>query len=324
MIRPPGFWAYGGGKLAPRLLSPIAALTARMTAHRVARPGFHAAVPVICCGNATVGGAGKTITAIDLAARLSARGIAVHLLTRGFGRASAGLLRVDPKRHRASDVGDEPLLLAAAAPTWVCADRANSARAAVDAGAQLLVMDDGMQNPSLHKDLSLLIIDGASGFGNGRLLPAGPLREPVRACAARASAAILIGEDRTGARAMLPDSLPVLLATLEPDAAIAGLRHRRAFAFAGIGHPEKFFAMLERSSVVLAGKCGFADHHPYTRHHIQTLLDQASALDAALVTTQKDHVRIDPDLATHIIPVGVTLAWEDEAALDACLAPSLP
>jgi tetraacyldisaccharide 4'-kinase len=324
MIRPPGFWAHGGGRAAPLLLSPIAALTALVTSHRLSSPGFHAEVPVICCGNATVGGAGKTITAIDVAARLSARGIAVHLLTRGFGRASAGLLRVDPERHRAGEVGDEPLLLAAAAPTWVCADRSQSARAAVAAGAQMLVMDDGMQNPTLHKDLSLLIIDGATGFGNGRLLPAGPLRESVRACAARASAAVLIGEDRTGALGMLPDPLPVLLATLEPDAAIDPLRHRRAFAFAGIGHPEKFFAMLERSGVVLAGKRSFADHHPYTRQHIMALLDQAAALDAALVTTQKDQVRIDPDLAAHIVPVGVTLAWKDEAALDACLTPILP
>jgi tetraacyldisaccharide 4'-kinase len=323
MIRPPGFWAYGSGSVAPLLLSPLAALTARITARRIARPGFHPPVPVICCGNATVGGAGKTITAIHLVRRLTARGLAVHLLTRGFGRGSAGLVRVDPKRHLASEVGDEPLLLAAAAPTWVCADRAQSAKAAVAAGAQILVMDDGMQNPTLHQDASLLIIDGATGFGNGHVLPAGPLREPVIACAARASAAVLIGEDRTGARAMLPDHLPLLLATLEPDSAIASLRHRRALAFAGIGHPEKFFAMLERAGLVLAGKRGFADHHRYTHQQIRALLDQASALDATLVTTQKDYVRIDPDLGTHITPVGVTLAWKDEAALDACLAPIL-
>ena len=162
------------------MLSPLAAVTAAATAHRVTRPGWRAAVPVICCGNVTVGGAGKTTLALDLGARLSARGHLVHFLLRGY----RGVVR-GPHRVTAGDtatmVGDEALLLAAVAPTWIGADRAASARAAVAAGAQVLVLDDGLQNPGLHKDLSLLVVDGATGFGNGRVLPAGPLREPVAA-----------------------------------------------------------------------------------------------------------------------------------------------
>ncbi len=163
----------------PRLLAPFSALTAGITARRVARPGWRAPVPVICCGNATVGGAGKTTLALDLARRLAARGVAVHCLTRGYGGRVGTVLRVASGVHPASLVGDEPLLLAAVAPTWVGRDRAASARAAAAADAAALVMDDGLQNPGLAKDLAFLVVDGAAGFGNGRLLPAGPLREPV-------------------------------------------------------------------------------------------------------------------------------------------------
>ena len=189
---PPGFWGRDG--VLPRLLSPLAAVTAAVTAWRVARPGWRAPVPVICCGNVTVGGAGKTTVALDLGARLAARGRAVHFLLRGYGGSVRGPHRV-AAGDTAARVGDEALLLAEVAPTWIGADRAASARAAVAAGAQVLVMDDGLQNPGLHKDLSLLVVDGASGFGNGRVLPAGPLREPVAAGAARCQAAVLIGPD---------------------------------------------------------------------------------------------------------------------------------
>src|SRR5271165_2755107 len=167
----PNFWQTGG--LLSDSLAPFGAITAALTARRVARPGWHAPVPVICVGNAVVGGAGKTPVVLDLAARLSARGVAVHCLTRGYGGAARGAARVDSARHTAADVGDEALLLAARAPTWAGADRAATARAAVAEGAQALLMDDGLQNPSLEKTASLLVIDGGAGFGNGRLLPAG-------------------------------------------------------------------------------------------------------------------------------------------------------
>jgi tetraacyldisaccharide 4'-kinase len=320
MMRQPAFWQHGRGGLTALALSPVATLVGRATARRVAQPGFAAPVPVICCGNATVGGAGKTIVASELAARLLAHGVRVALLTRGFGGKSRGLLRVDPARHRAADVGDEALLLAALAPTFVCADRAAAARAAVAAGAQALIMDDGMQNPGLVKTLSLLVVDGATGFGNGRVLPAGPLRETVAACAARAGAAVLIGPDRTGARALLPPTLPVLCATLRPAPGIDALRGLRVLAFAGIGHPDKFFAMLAHAGVVLAATEAFGDHHHYSETEVGRLIRRAASLDAVPVTTPKDHVRLGAEQAGLVTAIGVSLAWDDEAAVEALLA----
>ncbi|MDE2581170.1 MAG: tetraacyldisaccharide 4'-kinase, partial [Rhodospirillales bacterium] len=212
MPRAPRFWdAEVGGGALPALLAPLAALVAAATARRVARPGWRAPVPVLCVGNATVGGAGKTTVALDLAARLARAGRTPHVLLRGYRGTMRGVRRVAPG-DSAALVGDEALLLAEVAPTWVGADRAASARAAVAAGAGALVMDDGLQNPGLVKDVALLVIDGGFGFGNGRVLPAGPLREPVAAAAARCAAAVLIGEDRHGARAALQPALPVLRA----------------------------------------------------------------------------------------------------------------
>ena len=320
MIRQPHFWSHGHGGALAALLSPLSAITAAATARRVATPGYTATVPVICCGNATVGGAGKTTLALDIAARLQARGHDVHMLTRGWGGSARGLHRVDLRHNDAGMVGDEALLLAAVAPTWVSADRAAAARAAIQAGAQVLVMDDGLQNPTLAKTLSLLVIDGTTGFGNGHVLPAGPLREPVCACAARAGAGVLIGTDWTGALALLPPTLRVLRACLVPGPGIEALRGRRVFAFAGIAHPKKFFTMLSDASVVLVETQAFADHHPYDAEEVQSLITCATAMNAQLVTTPKDHVRLAPAHAAAITPVGVSLAWDDEPAFDTLLA----
>ena len=206
-MRAPEFWSGKPGVVAA-LLSPIAALYAATTARRMTRHGQKLALPVICCGNATAGGAGKTTVALDLGERLSARGLAPHFLLRGYGGKLKGPARVDPAAHDSRAVGDEALLLAAIAPTWVSADRAAGGAAAERAGAQAIIMDDGLQNPTLEKTLSLLIIDGSYGFGNGRVIPSGPLREPVAAAAARCQAAVLVGEDETGALAQLPPGLP--------------------------------------------------------------------------------------------------------------------
>jgi tetraacyldisaccharide 4'-kinase len=321
-MTPPGFWRYGTRSPLPALLSPLSMLAARITQARVSRPGWAAAVPVLCCGNATVGGAGKTTLALDLGARLIARGLTMHFLTRGHGGAARGCLRVDPEVHDAAMVGDEALLLAAIAPCWVGADRAVSARAALADGAHILVMDDGLQNPSLVQTCPILVIDGASGFGNGRVLPAGPLREPVAAAAARASAAVLIGPDATGALALLPPSLPVLRAWLVPGA-IAGLPSRRVLAFAGIARPEKFFASVGQAGLELAGKQEFADHHAYSAREMRTLGARAAGLGAILLTTPKDHVRIAAEHRGTVHVLGVSLGWEDEAALDRMLDQAL-
>jgi 3-deoxy-D-manno-octulosonic-acid transferase len=320
----PGFWRHDTSSPLPRLLAPAAGIVAATTARRMRRPGWRAPVPVICCGNAGVGGAGKTTLCLDLAHRLQARGFAVHLLTRGYRGSAAGVLRVDPARHSAAQVGDEPLLLAAAAPTWRGADRAEAARRAVEAGAQVLVMDDGLQNPLLEKTLSFLVIDGGFGFGNGRVLPAGPLRETVAAAAARCDAAVLIGEDVAGALGQMRATLPTLHARLQPGPGLAALAGHRVVAFAGIGRPEKFFAMLNDAGVELAEQIAFPDHHAFTAAELAAILDRAETSRAWAVTTPKDLVRIPPSLHRQIRAVGVSLAWHSEAALEAMLDRSLP
>jgi tetraacyldisaccharide 4'-kinase len=316
-MRPPAFWNEGGwtaGGWVSRMLLPAAAVTERITARRVGQPGWQAPVPVLCCGNAGVGGAGKTTLALDLLRRLQLRGGRPHALLRGYGGRERGPILVQPGLHDAARVGDEALLLAEQAPTWVSADRAAGAWAAAEEGADAIVMDDGLQNPGLVKDCSLLVIDGGYGFGNGRLLPAGPLREPVATAAERCRAAVLIGTDARGALAMLPPSLPVLRAELVPD--LAGLDlNRDYFAFAGIGRPEKFFAGLRAAGVTLAGRRAFPDHHPYTPADLAGLARDAGRAGATLLTTPKDMVRLNPTQRRRIAVAGVTLAWQDEAAL---------
>jgi tetraacyldisaccharide 4'-kinase len=316
-MRAPGFWQRDG--VLPRLLSPFSAIVAGATARRVARPGWRAPVPVICCGNVTVGGAGKTTLALDLGRRLAARGVAVHFLSRGYGGRARGPLRVDPATHDAALVGDEALLLAEIAPAWVAADRAAGARAAIAAGAGALVLDDGLQNPTLEKTFSILVIDGGTGFGNGRVMPAGPLREPIDAGAARCRAAVLIGADRTGIFPGLSQALPVLRATIAPDVDAAALSGRRVLAFAGIAHPEKFFGTVREIGADVAGTQALPDHHPYSAEECRALLQRAESLGAILVTTAKDAVRWHGALRPFLTVLGITLAWDDPPALDALL-----
>jgi len=317
-MRPPAFWQTDG--LLPRLLAPIAAAAAAVTARRVAGPGWRAPAPVLCCGNAGVGGAGKTTLVLDLARRLQRRGIAVHCLSRGYGGRVRGVLRVDPIRHDAAQVGDEPMLLAEVAPTWVGADRAAAARAAVAAGAKALLMDDGLQNPSLEKTASLLVIDGAVGFGNGRVMPAGPLREPAQAAAARCRAGVLIGPDRARARLAVP-GLPLLEASLVPDRRLDGVR---VFALTGIARPGKFHATLRDAGAELAGFRAFPDHHRFSPRELDRVLADAAELHAIPLTTPKDAVRM-PDIVRAVVEVlGVRLEWRDEAALNRLLDEVFP
>jgi tetraacyldisaccharide 4'-kinase len=320
-MRAPDFWTGDGSGIAPILLSPIAALYASATARRVAKPGWHAPVPVICCGNATAGGAGKTTLALDIARRLANRGVAVHFLTRGYGGKLRGPVRVEPGKHDSTAVGDEALLLASEHPTWVAGDRAAGARAAVETGAQAIVMDDGLQNPTLEKDLSFLTIDGTYGFGNGRVIPAGPLREPVRAAAARAQAAVLIGEDECGALAHLPPGQPVLRARMVPGPEARGLAGQAVFAFCGIANPRKFFTTLSESGAIIAGRASYADHYPYDAGDLRELMAEADRLRAIPVTTRKDFVRIPPAFRARVTVVTVGLAWDEPAMLEAMLDP---
>ena len=295
------------------MFSPIGAA---LTARRVARPGWRAPVPVICCGNATVGGAGKTTLVVDLARRLTSRGIAVHILTRGYGGGARKGRRVTAA-DTARDAGDEAVLLAQVAPTWIGADRGATARAAVAAGAEVLLMDDGLQNPSLEKSFSLLTVDGRTGFGNGRVLPAGPLREPPEAAAARCAAAIVIGPVDADTLNRLPPDLPVLRADLVQGPEIAALSGRRVLAFTAIAIPDKFFRALREAGVLLVGTQAFGDHHVFTAQEIARLETSARRLDAILAATPKDAVKLPATLNVSIL--GVHLEWADEAAVEALL-----
>jgi tetraacyldisaccharide 4'-kinase len=314
VIPAPAFWTRDGG--LARALSPFSRIVTAINAGRMARCGWHAPVPVICCGNATVGGAGKTTLALELARRLTLRGIAVHVLLRGYRGSARGPRRVIPDDSPAT-TGDEALLLAEAAPTWTGGDRAASAKAAVASGAEVLLMDDGLQNPSLEKTMSLLVVDGATGFGNGRVLPAGPLREPVASAASRCRAVVLIGPDSSGALAQLPPDLPILRADLVQGDEIASLAGRRVLAFAGIAIPDKFFSALERAGVELVGRAAFADHHAFNSIELARLEADARALDAVLVTTPKDAVRLPTGI--NVVVVSVRLVWDNEAAIDTLL-----
>ena len=314
-MRAPGFWHAPPG-LASALLAPLGWLYAAGTARRVARPGWRAPVPVICCGNAVAGGSGKTTLALEIGARLLARGSRVAFLTRGHGGTLRGNARV--QGTDAARFGDEALLLAALAPTYAGADRAASARLAVAEGAEMLVMDDGLQNPTLAKTLSLLVIDGAAGFGNGCVIPAGPLREPVSAAASRCEAAVLIGADSAGALAALPPGLPVLRASLHADARAAALAGQRVLAFAGIGRPTKFAETLRAAGVEVTGLRGFPDHHRYTPGELAALRAEAAGMGLVLVTTPKDAARLPPGFAA---VAGVELVWDDPGALAALLPP---
>ncbi len=317
-MRAPRFWRHDAAPLVPALLSPFSRLTAAATARRVSRPGWRASVPVLCCGNVTVGGSGKTTLALDLLRRLTERGAAPHALLRGYGGAARGVRRVLPDDD-AAETGDEAQLLARLAPTWTGADRAAAARAAVAAGAGALVLDDGLQNATLRKDASLLVIDGGFGFGNGRVLPAGPLREPVAAGAARCRAAVLIGDDQAGAAAALPPALPVLRARLVPGPATMTLRGRRVLAFAGIGRPEKFFATLREAGAELVGGVPFADHHRFAARELDALVRDAQRLGAVLTTTAKDAVRLPPAVRDAVFVADVVLDWETPEEIEAIL-----
>jgi tetraacyldisaccharide 4'-kinase len=279
----PDFWQHRGA--LARLLAPLGALHgASVPIRRVVAKPFDPGVPVICVGNLTAGGTGKTPVAIAIADALRARGRKPFFLTRGYGGSARGPALAS-RAHSAAVMGDEALLLARHAQTVVARDRAAGARLAVEKGTDVIVMDDGHQNFTLHKTLSLVVVDAQTGFGNGLQIPAGPLRESVRQGFARADAVVLVGE---GGPDLKGFNGPVLRAHLVADgAAFAG---QQVFAFAGIGRPGKFFAALEQAGAQMTGSCAFPDHHPYTEEELLQL--RAVAGDAHLVTTQKDFVRM--------------------------------
>ncbi|MBC7520188.1 MAG: tetraacyldisaccharide 4'-kinase [Sandarakinorhabdus sp.] len=313
----PGFWWRARAGWQSWLLAPLGALYAAITARRMARPGWRASVPVICCGNPTVGGSGKTILALDIGARLLVRGRKPAFLTRGYGGTQRLPIRV--AGQSVAEIGDEALLLAACAPTYVGADRAATARLAIADGADVLVLDDGLQNPTLAKDFSFLVVDGAAGFGNACPIPAGPLRETLPAAIARSDLAVVIGDDATGAATQL-GGLQVLAARLLADTDLTG---RKVYAFAGIGRPAKFGETLAAAGANVVQVHAFPDHHPYSDADLHLVLNAAAALCATPVTTPKDATRLGENLRDRFEVVGVTLAWTDPAAIEAALSRAL-
>ncbi len=329
-MQPPEFWYNQKGSLLSALLAPAGWLYGLGGAIRQdrARP-WQAPVPIICVGNLVAGGQGKTPTALSIGAALKSKGKNIHFLSRGYGGSLTGPLQVDLANQTTNDVGDEPLLLAEIAPAWICADRQAGVEAACGAGAEIIVMDDGFQNPAVKKDLSIIVIDGETGFGNGRLIPAGPLREGVAVGLSRAQAVVIIGEDRFKlhdalreiARSSNQTPVETLTARLKPDRTAAALKDEKVYAFAGIGRPKKFFNTLLEIGVDIVGAKAFDDHHPYTENEINILLATAKQEGARLVTTAKDHVRLPADLKKDVEIVSVTLDWTDASALDSLLKP---
>ena len=316
----PNFW----GKEQPdwRTKALLPASWVYHAGHRIryasSRPK-RAGVPVICVGNVTVGGAGKTPVAIYIADYLASRGININFLSRGYGgRQNFSPTLVDTDRHTAKDVGDEPLILAQHGITWVSPDRVAGAQRAVANGAELIVMDDGFQNPGLIKDLSILIFDGEFGIGNGALLPAGPLREPLFNAISRAHAAIIIGDDTQNLEATLAATLPVFTAKFVPIGN-KGKTGLPVVAFAGIGRPDKFFSSLRAAGYHITAKRSFPDHHHYSNSDLIALRSESRKLGAKLMTTEKDFLRLKKSERIDIEPFPVTLSWSEKDGFRAFL-----
>jgi tetraacyldisaccharide 4'-kinase len=296
-MREPAFWRRDAG--ISRLLAPAAMVYRAVADTRLRRAGTRAGVPVLCVGNLTVGGAGKTPTALTLAKLLLARSQKPMFLTRGYGGTQAGPIEVQAG-HAARDVGDEALILARLAPTIVARDRVAGAGLARARGAGVIIMDDGFQNPSLDKDFSLIVVDGEHGIGNGRVFPAGPLRASLGAQLKRMSAMLVVGSASLATREVMAQArgvgISVLTGQLVPDPqAAAALRGKKVLAFAGIGHPDKFFATLRANGIAVSLTRGYPDHHAFTAADANELLTAARTDNLTLVTTEKDIARMRGD-----------------------------
>jgi len=330
-MREPGFW-HRPSSWKSHLLRPLAALYGAVAARRLRRQGFDAGLPVFCVGNYHVGGAGKTPTVLALARMLRALGERPVVLSRGYGGRLRGPVMVDPARHLAADVGDEPLMMSLEVPVAVARNRIDGVALAKSQRASVILMDDGFQNPSVAKDASLIVIDSERGLGNGRVLPAGPLRAPLKPQLARTDALVVVGSGR--AAAALADGVrarggQVFAADLKPDEnSVAALTGKRLLAFAGIGDPGRFFRTLRGCGLDVVRERAFADHHFFSESDLDALQTDARRDQLTLVTTDKDFARLrggaePPAFGNEIAAFAVTLQFADGAAVQKFLADRL-
>ncbi len=314
----PKFWNDENSKLL-KFLDPISKIYSFISNVRLNNvTPEKAQVPVICIGNVVLGGAGKTPTVEFVCDILKERFSAPHILTAGYGGYLRNVVRVDTHLHSYLQVGDEALLSAKVAPTWIGKNRVNSGRAAVFAGADVLVMDDGFQNNSLEKDLKILVVDSKQGFGNGHLFPAGPLREPVKSGVNKSDMILIIGdknqelEDRIR---QISANIPIFNAKMKVVNPVE-IENNRVVGFCGLGYPQKFKKTLIDCGYEVIDFIPFSDHHPYTITEIQKLISGAKGVGATLITTMKDYVKIPEVFKKEMSVINIKLTTDDEGFKD--------
>ena len=323
-MREPAFW-HRPSSWKAHLLRPFASLYGAIAASRLRRKGVEARIPVLCVGNYHGGGAGKTPTVLALTRILRELGETPVVLSRGYGGRLRGPVMVQPSRHSAADVGDEPLMLASHVSVAVARDRVDGVALATSQGASVILMDDGFQNPAIVKDASLIVIDSDRGIGNGYVIPAGPLRAPLAPQLDRTDALIVVGRgtasNAIAARIAAQPDKPVLSAQIAPDpACVARLAGQRVLAFAGIGDPGRFFRTLRAAGIDVVREQTFPDHHPFSKGDLDALIADAGQEGLTLVTTEKDLARLRhhgelPAWADQIVAFQVTLEFDDGATL---------
>ncbi|WP_419903637.1 tetraacyldisaccharide 4'-kinase [Kiloniella sp.] len=313
-MRAPDFWNNRG--LISTLLLPASLFykAGGFLRQKLTKP-VKVKVPVICIGNLSAGGTGKTPITRSIADILTNKGYTPHIVTRGYGGTERGPIQVQYEKHKPTEVGDEPLMLSSSLPTWVSRDRVLGAEAAIAAGADILLLDDGFQNPKLFKDLSFIIVDANLGFANGRVIPAGPLRETIPSGANRADAVVLMNSNSHLSNQEISSHLaeiPVLHAQVEPVDASIAIKGKSVFAFAAIGYPQKFYSTLEQQRAVLSGTKDFPDHHQYTRSELHEIIKTAENLGAELIlTTEKDYTKIPEDFRNQIHCLPIRAVWDN-------------
>ena len=310
-MKTPKYWQ--SNSILSRILMPLGWLYGKITQLRLQlKKSPRANIPVICVGNITAGGTGKTPVSISIAKMLETAMYHPFFVTRGYGGKLQNVM-VNNKKHSAHDVGDEPLLLSAQAPVIVNADRYKGAKMAEEQGADVVIMDDGFQNPSLHKDLSFLVFDGHYGIGNGKIIPAGPLRETFADGVKRADALIILGKDKHNLAQRC--ELPVFFGHTE--ATQTNLDNQDVVAFAGIGHPQKFYHTLKQQGFNVVKTIDFPDHHFYSSEELDNIVKQAKSLNAQIYTTSKDFVKIPPLYSQDINVLEIAVVWDNPEELSA-------